>query len=88
MNTTHSRRSIEEIAADFNLSVSQLIDHIEEGKLTIIDPEALEDQLDVMEARNAITETIANGEKPIPWEEVEKELTISIANFFSGEVYS
>lgn len=77
IDTTHSRRSLEEIAADFNLSVSELIDHLEEGKLAIIDPEALEDQLDLTEARNAIAETIANGERPVPWEEVEKELTIN-----------
>jgi len=77
IDTTHSRRSLEEIAADFNLSVSELIDHLEEGKLAIIDPEALEDQLDLTEARNAIAETIANEERPVPWEEVEKELTIN-----------
>jgi len=76
IDTTHSRRSLEEIAADFNLSVSELIDHLEEGKLAIIDPEALEDQLDLTEARNAIAETIANGETSIPWEEVETELAI------------
>jgi len=76
IDTTHSRRGLEEIAADFNLSVSELIDHLEEGKLAIIDPEALEDQLDLTEARNAIAETIANGETSIPWEEVETELAI------------
>ncbi|NBD16388.1 MAG: hypothetical protein GVY04_09675 [Cyanobacteria bacterium] len=80
IDTTHSRRSLEEIAADFNLSVSELIDHLEEGKLAIIDPEALEDHLDLTEARNAIAETIANEERPVPWEEVEKELTIRSIN--------
>jgi len=76
IDSTDSRRRIEEIAADFDLSVSELINYLEQGKLAIIDPEVLEDWLDLTEARNAIAESIANGEKPIPWEEVEKELSL------------
>jgi len=76
INSTDSRKRIEEIAADFDLSVSELINYLEQGKLAIIDPKVLEDWLDLTEARNAIAEGIANGEKPIPWEEVEKELLI------------
>ncbi len=75
IDSTNSQRRIEEIAADFNLSVSELMNHLEQGKLAIVDPEVLEDWLDLAEARNAIAESIANGEKPIPWEEVEKELS-------------
>jgi len=76
IDSTDSRRRIEEIVADFDLSVSELINYLEQGKLAIIDPEVLEDWLDLAEARNVITESIANREKPIPWEEVEKELSI------------
>lgn len=72
IDSTNSHRSIEEIASDFDLSVSELMNYLEQGKLAIIDPEALEDCLDLAEARNAIAESIGNGEKPIPWEEVEK----------------
>lgn len=76
IDATNTRKKIEEIAADFGLSVSELMNHLEQGKLAIIDPEVLEDWLDLAEARNAIAESIANGEKPISWEEVEKELSI------------
>lgn len=76
VDSTNSRRSIEEVAADFDLSVSELMNYLEQGKLAIIDPEVLEDYLDLAEARNAIAESIAKGEKPIPWEEVEKELSM------------
>lgn len=76
IDSTNSRRRIEEIVADFDLSVSELINYLEQGKLAIIDPEVLEDWLDLTEARNVIAESIANGEKPIPWEEVEKELSL------------
>ena len=76
IDATNTRKKIEEIAADFGLSVSELMNHLEQGKLAIIDPEVLEDWLDLAEARNAITESIANGEKPISWEEVEKEISI------------
>ncbi len=75
IDATNPRRSIEEIAADFDLSVSELMNHLEQGKLAIIDPEVLEDCLDLAEARNAIAESIANGEKPIPWEEVTSLVT-------------
>ena len=77
IDATNTRKKIEEIAADFGLSVSELMNHLEQGKLAIIDPEVLEDWLDLAEARNAIAESIANGEKPISWEEVEKELSIN-----------
>ena len=76
IDSTNPRRRIEEIVADFDLSVSELINYLEQGKLAIIDPEVLEDWLDLTEARNVIAESIANGEKPIPWEEVEKELSL------------
>ena len=77
IDSTNSHRRIEEIAADFDLSVSELMNQLEQGNLTIIDPEVLEDCLDLAEARNAIAESIVKGETPIAWEEVEKELSIS-----------
>jgi len=54
IDATNTRKKIEEIAADFGLSVSELMNHLEQGKLAIIDPEVLEDWLDLAEARNAI----------------------------------
>ena len=38
--------------------------------------EALEDRLDVAEAKQALEEMDASGESPIPWEQVKRELEL------------
>lgn len=38
--------------------------------------EKLEDQLDLLDALNALEEAEAKGEKPIPWEDVKRELKL------------
>jgi hypothetical protein len=41
IDSTNPHRKIEEIAADFDLSVLELMNHLEQGKLAIVDPEVL-----------------------------------------------
>jgi hypothetical protein len=53
-------------------SVSELLEKLGRNQLTIVDPETLEDQLDLKEAMRAEAE-LENQGASIPWEEVKQE---------------
>lgn len=61
-----------EIAADFNLSVNQLLEQINQGKLTVIDTEELEDLIDFRDAM--IAKSDSENQEIISWEDVKKDL--------------
>ncbi|NES81257.1 MAG: BTB/POZ domain-containing protein [Moorea sp. SIO2B7] len=63
---------IEKISQKFNLSASELLEYISDGKLAVIDPEELEDYLDLQEAIKA--EADSENKETIPWEKIKKEL--------------
>ncbi len=63
---------ISNLANQFNLSVTELLEQISQGKLTVIDSEDLEDLLDVRDA--IIAESNPENQERIPWEDIQKEL--------------
>ncbi|MCL1463983.1 hypothetical protein [Argonema galeatum] len=60
------------IAEKLNLSVSELLERVGSGELTIVDPEDLEDYLDLQDALEA--EADPENQQRIPWEQVKQEL--------------
>ncbi len=63
---------IDNIAQELNLSVNELLEQINQGKLTIIDTEKLEDLIDFRDA--TIAELDPENQERISWEEVKKNL--------------
>ena len=64
--------AITQLASQFNLSVDELLQHIIQGKLTVIDTEILEDLLDVRDA--IIAENDPDNQERISWEDVKQDL--------------
>lgn len=56
----------------FNLSVSEMLDRVGCGNLAIVDPDRLEDYLDLQDALFA--EADPENQERIPWEQVKQEL--------------
>jgi len=46
------------------------------GELIVVDPEKLEDRLDLLDALETLAEMKATNEKPVPWKQVEAELDL------------
>jgi hypothetical protein len=65
---------IEDIAKQFNLSVNELLEKISQGKLTIIDPEELEDLLDLKDAIQA--ENNPENDERVSWEVIKQNLNL------------
>ena len=65
---------IEDIAKQFNLSVNELLEKISQGKLAIIDPEELEDLLDLKDAIQA--ENNPENEEKVSWEVIKQNLNL------------
>lgn len=63
---------IDHIAQELNLSVNELLEQINQGKLTIIDTEELEDLIDFRDA--TIAELDPENQERISWEDVKKNL--------------
>lgn len=63
---------IVQIANELNLSVNQVLEQINQGKLTIINTEELEDLIDFRDA--ILAESDPENQETIPWEEVKKDL--------------
>ena len=63
---------IEIIAQKLKLSVSELFERVGCGLLAIVDPEEVEDYLDLQDAHSA--EADPENQERIPWEQVKKEL--------------
>lgn len=63
---------IHKIADRFNLSVVELLESLGQGTLIIINPDDLEDYLDVQESR--MLESLPENQQRIPWEQIKQEL--------------
>ncbi len=64
---------IEEIAQQFNLSVNELLEHISQGELTVIESEELEDLIDLQEAIAA--ENDPENQERVSWELIKNNLS-------------
>ncbi|HAN74993.1 MAG TPA: hypothetical protein DCQ51_03065 [Planktothrix sp. UBA8407] len=67
--------AIETVAQQFNLSVPELLERISQGKLTVIDPEELEDFLDLKDAIQA--ENDPENQERVSWEIIKHNLGIN-----------
>jgi putative heme iron utilization protein len=65
---------IQRIAAQFNLSVSELLEQLGRGLLVVVDAETLEDYLDLQDALDA--EADPQNQARIPWEQIKQELEL------------
>jgi uncharacterized HAD superfamily protein len=66
---------VESLAKKFNLSITELLNYISSGKLAVVDPEELEDYLDLQDAIIAEQDP-ENQEERISWEQVKQELKL------------
>jgi len=65
---------IEQIAKEFNLSVNELLENISQGQLTVIDPEQLEDLIDLQAAIEA--ENNPENQERVSWEFIKQNLSV------------
>ncbi len=68
---------VQSIAAELNVSVSELLEQVGQGELVIVDAEAMEeieDRLDLEEGERRLADP---AEVPIPYEQVRKELGLA-----------
>lgn len=65
---------IEQVAQEFNLSVSELLENISQGQLTVIDSEQLEDLIDLQAAIEA--ENNPENQERVSWEVIKQNLSI------------
>jgi putative heme iron utilization protein len=65
--------SIENIANQFNLSVSELLEKISQGQLTIINSDELENLLDLRDAIEA--ENNPENQERIDWDVIKQNLS-------------
>ena len=72
--TDEAWAGVQSVANTLGISVSELLERVARGQLVVVDPEELEDSLDLQDALEALAEAEATGEEPIPWEKVQAEL--------------
>ncbi|MGB3208204.1 MAG: hypothetical protein WBB28_24735 [Crinalium sp.] len=70
--TSQAWNSIESLANNFNLSVNELFERVGCGQLAIVNPEDIEDYLDLQEAIEA--EKNQEDQEKVSWEDVKQEL--------------
>jgi hypothetical protein len=63
-----------QIAQELDLSVNQLLEQINQGKLTIINTEELEDLIDFRDA--ILAESDPENQERVSWEEVKNNLDL------------
>jgi hypothetical protein len=69
-----SCQNLESVAHKFGFSLTEFLERLGEQKLLIFTPEELEDYLDLEEAKEVLEEAKLNQEKPMAWQDFEKEL--------------
>jgi uncharacterized protein YidB (DUF937 family) len=72
--TENSWLGIQSLSERTGLSISELLEQLGSGELVLVNPEQLEDALDLQEALTTLAKAEATGEKPMAWEEFEAEL--------------
>ncbi len=65
---------IDKIAKHFDLSVRELLENINQGKLIVINPEELEDLIDLQEAKEAENNPL--NQERISWDIIKQNLEI------------
>ncbi len=68
---------VQSIAAELNVSISELLEQVGQGELVVIDAktmEEIEDRLDLQDALEA--EADSENQERIPWEQVKQELRL------------
>lgn len=65
---------LKQIAAQREISLSELLDKLSNGELIVVDPVKLEDRLDLLDALETLAEIKATSEQPLAWEQVEAEI--------------
>ncbi|MBV9387587.1 MAG: hypothetical protein JOZ78_14300 [Chroococcidiopsidaceae cyanobacterium CP_BM_ER_R8_30] len=65
---------LQRIAAQREISLTELLDKLSSGELIVADPEKLEDRLDLLDALETLAEMKASDEKPVSWKQVASEL--------------
>ncbi|NCO74514.1 MAG: hypothetical protein GW795_13950 [Cyanobacteria bacterium] len=63
-----------QISQELNLSVNQLLEEINQGKLTVINTEELEDLIDFRDT--VLAENNPKNDERISWEDVKKDLSL------------
>ncbi|KEI69132.1 hypothetical protein A19Y_4488 [Planktothrix agardhii NIVA-CYA 126/8] len=66
---------IETVAQQFDLSVTELLERISQGKLTVINPEELEDFLDLKDGIQA--ENDPENQERVSWDVIKHNLGIN-----------
>ena len=67
---------IETIAKQFNLSVKELLENISKGNLVVINPEDLEDMIDLQDAIEAENNPV--NQERVSWELIKQNLEINM----------
>ncbi|CAD0219584.1 conserved hypothetical protein [Planktothrix agardhii] len=67
--------AMETVAQQFDLSVTELLERISQGKLTVIDPEELEDFSDLKDAIQA--ENDPENQERVSWDVIKHNLGIN-----------
>lgn len=72
--TEESCQNLEFMANKFGLSLSEFLERLGNQQFLIFTQEELEDYLDLQEAKKSLEEAKLNQEKPMSWQDFEKEL--------------
>ncbi len=65
---------IKSIASNFGLSINEFLTSLSSQKLLVINPDLIEEKLDLQEALKTLAEAEKKGEQPMLWEDFEKEI--------------
>lgn len=65
---------LKSIASNFGLSIAEFFTSLSSHKLLVINPDLIEDKLDLQEALKTLAEAEKKGEQPMLWEDFEKEI--------------
>lgn len=66
---------VQSIAAELDITVSELLEQVSQGELVIVDAETMEEIEDRLDLQDALeSEADPENQERIPWEQVKQEL--------------
>lgn len=65
---------IQSIASNFDLSIPEFFNSLISHKLLVVNPDLIEDKLDLQEALKTLAEAEQKGEIPMLWEDFQQEI--------------
>lgn len=68
---------IQSIASNFGLSIPEFLSNLSSQKLLVINPDLIEDKMDLQEALNTLAKAEETQEEAILWDDFERELNSS-----------